>query len=74
MSTDTISTKARAWVEVDGRALRRNLERIRRSVGPRPALIPMVKADAYGLGVAGAVRALEPAEPWGYGVATANEG
>jgi alanine racemase len=34
----------------------------------------MVKADAYGLGMARVVRALEPLEPWGYGVATADEG
>lgn len=66
--------RARAWVEVDSGALRRNLQRIREAVGPHPALIPMLKADAYGLGVAGAVRALESAQPWGYGVATAEEG
>jgi alanine racemase len=34
----------------------------------------MVKADAYGLGVVAVVRALEPLEPWGYGVATIEEG
>jgi alanine racemase len=43
-------------------------------VGPQPAIIAMVKADAYGLGVGRVVRALEPLEPWGYGVATADEG
>jgi alanine racemase len=37
-------------------------------------LLPMVKADAYGLGVVPVVRALEVVEPWGYGVATAAEG
>jgi alanine racemase len=34
----------------------------------------MIKADAYGLGVKGALRALEVLEPWGYGVATVIEG
>lgn len=34
----------------------------------------MVKANAYGLGVVAVVRALEAVEPWGYGVATAQEG
>ncbi len=34
----------------------------------------MVKADAYGLGVAGVVTALEPAHPWAFGVATVDEG
>lgn len=38
------------------------------------ALIPMVKADAYGVGAAGVVRALEPLEPYAYGVATVAEG
>jgi alanine racemase len=64
----------RAWLEVDAAALRANLSAVRRAVGPRPALIPMVKADGYGVGAAAVVRALEPEEPWGYGVATATEG
>ena len=34
----------------------------------------MVKANAYGLGVRGAVAALETGEPGGYGVATVEEG
>lgn len=71
MSTDG---RARAWVEVEASALRRNLLTIRDSVGSGPALIPMVKADAYGLGVGPALSALAPAEPWGYGVATVAEG
>jgi alanine racemase len=36
--------------------------------------MPMVKADAYGLGVVPVVRALESLDPWGYGVATVTEG
>ncbi len=43
-------------------------------MGSDAPLIPMVKADAYGLGVSGAVSALEPIDPWGYGVATVEEG
>jgi alanine racemase len=66
--------QARAWVEVDLDALRDNYRAIRAAVGPRPAIIAMVKADAYGLGAGRVVRALEPLEPWGYGVATADEG
>ena len=34
----------------------------------------MVKADAYGLGVGPVVQALEALDPWGYGVATIEEG
>jgi alanine racemase len=38
------------------------------------ALIPMVKANAYGVGVAGVVRSLESLEPFAYGVASVDEG
>ncbi|NIP60480.1 MAG: alanine racemase, partial [Gemmatimonadetes bacterium] len=71
MSTDG---GTRAWIEVRAAGLRRNLRTIRERIGPGPRMIPMVKADAYGLGVAGAVAALEPEDPWGYGVATVEEG
>jgi len=37
-------------------------------------LIPMVKANAYGVGTAGVVRALESLEPLAYGVASVDEG
>jgi alanine racemase len=47
---------------------------VREAVGAHPAIIPMVKADAYGLGAERVVRALEPLGPWGFGVATADEG
>lgn len=69
-----ISSDARAWVEVDLDAVRANYETIRRAVGEDTALVPMVKADAYGVGAARVVRTLEPLGPWGYGVATAGEG
>ena len=66
--------RSRAWMEVRGDALRSNLARIRASVGPAARLVPMVKADAYGTGVAGAVAALERMDPWAFGVATVCEG
>ena len=71
MSTDP---KARAWVEVRPGALRRNLHRIRESIGDAAAVIPMVKADGYGLGMEDVVRTLESEDPWGFGVATVEEG
>ena len=64
--------RARAWVEVDLGALRRNGERIRRQSGV--PIVPMIKADAYGLGSVPAALALEPLDPWAYGVATVDEG
>lgn len=63
----------RAWVEVDLGALRRNYQTICRAV-PAARLLPVVKADAYGLGARRVVAALEPLEPWGYAVATPEEG
>ena len=63
---------ARAWVDVDLAALRRNAERLRAHCQTR--LMPIVKADAYGLGAVEVARALEGTDPWGFGVATVREG
>lgn len=63
---------ARARVEIDLGALQRNGAAVARRAGV--PLVPMIKADAYGLGAAAAVRALDPLGPWGYGVATIAEG
>jgi len=62
----------RARIEIDLGALQRNGAAMARRAGV--PLLPMIKADAYGLGVAAAVRALDPLSPWGYGVATIAEG
>jgi alanine racemase len=66
--------RSRAWIEVDPGALRRNYRRLARSVPAGCRLIPMVKADGYGLGMTRVVDALAPFEPWGWGVATPEEG
>ncbi len=68
------NAQARAWIEVNASALRANFDAIRARIGARTAIIPMVKADAYGLGAAWAVQQLEPLGPWGFGVAAASEG
>jgi alanine racemase len=62
----------RAWVEVDLGALLRNGATIAAQAGV--PLLPMVKADAYGLGAVRVARALEELDPWGFGVATIAEG
>jgi len=64
----------RAWVEVEARALLRNVSTLRNVVGTNVEFIPMVKADAYGLGLARAVQLLKTTNPWGFGVATLAEG
>ena len=62
---------ARAWVEIDLGALVRNGERFARAAGV--PLLPMVKADAYGLGAVRAATALLALKPWAFGVATVDE-
>jgi alanine racemase len=62
----------RAWVHIDLGALKRNGLMLAQRAGV--PLLPMVKADAYGLGVRHVVPVLETLEPWGYGVATVAEG
>lgn len=62
----------RAWVDIDLGALQRNAAALRKHAGI--PMLPMVKADAYGLGAERVTAALEKTNPWGYGVATVNEG
>ena len=62
----------RAWVEVDLGALCRNGAALAARAGV--PLVPMVKADGYGLGGLRAALALDSLDPWGFGVATVTEG
>src|SRR2546425_10190140 len=62
----------RAWVEVAVDALIDNARTIARVSGTR--LLPVVKANAYGVGAVLVSTALEQLDPWGYGVATIEEG
>ena len=64
--------RQRAWVDVDLGALLRNARRLQARSGV--PLLPMVKADAYGVGAVAATRALEAIGPYGYGVASVAEG
>ena len=54
--------RTRAWLEVA------NARTVAASAGV--PLLPMVKANGYGLGAVECARALESVQPWGYGVAT----
>lgn len=62
----------RAWLEINLGALLRNGRRFRDLAGV--PLLPMLKANGYGLGAIPVARALESLEPWGYGVAALEEG
>ncbi|HEY4306490.1 MAG TPA: alanine racemase [Gemmatimonadaceae bacterium] len=66
------SLNRRAWVEIDLGALLRNASKLAASA--QVPLLPMVKADAYGIGAVRVARTLEQLDPWGYGVATIAEG
>jgi alanine racemase len=62
---------------VDLGALKGNLRRVRQAA-PGAGVVPMLKADAYGLGAAQVLRALVedlgPDGPWAIGVAAVSEG
>jgi alanine racemase len=68
------SLQDRAWVEIDTSALSANYRRIREKVGRDVAIIPMVKANGYGLGARLVTETLEPLDPYAFGVAAAAEG
>ncbi len=60
-------------MEVDLAAIRRNAERLAARL-PGCRLLPMVKADGYGLGAERVAEAVSPVGVWGLGVATVEEG
>ncbi len=66
------SLMRRAWVDIDLGALLRNAAAFAAHAGV--PLLPMVKADAYGLGAIRVARLLDELDPWGFGVATTVEG
>lgn len=63
---------------MDEAALRRNLRRVKDAAGPGASVVPMLKADAYGLGVEAVLRTvraeLSAGELWAVGVAAVQEG
>jgi len=61
----------RAWVDVDLSALVDNARKVAAVSGSR--LLPMIKANGYGLGAVPVARALEAVDPWGFGVASLDE-
>ena len=73
VSTQTRVSTNRAWVEVDLGNVVANARTVL-AAARGAALLPMVKANAYGMGAVRVSRALETVNPWGYGVATVEEG
>ncbi len=68
----SLDAMPRAWVEVDLAALVRNARAL--ADRSRARLIPMIKADAYGLGALAVAGALEALDPYAYGVSSILEG
>jgi len=62
-----------AWIEVDLTALAANVDVLRRIAGPGVAILPVVKADAYGHGMVPVAAALESAGVDGLCLATLDE-
>src|SRR3990172_10133084 len=73
VNPSTQAHRERAWVEVDLSKLVHNARTVQ-AAARGAGLLPMVKADAYGLGAVPVARALEVLDPWGFGVATVPEG
>ena len=53
-----VSSTLRSWTEINLHALRHNLAAVRKAIGPRPAILAVVKANAYGHGTEEVVRTL----------------
>ncbi len=64
----------RAWVEVRTSSIVENYRRIEAAAGEGVRLVPMVKADGYGLGAVPLCRLLGPLRPAAYGVAAVSAG
>ncbi len=72
MNVSTTAFGNRGWVAVDLANLLANARAVRDAAGGA-ALLPVVKADAYGLGAIPVVRALESLDPWGFAVVSFDE-
>jgi alanine racemase len=68
----TRSNHGRGWAEINLANLVANARAVLDAV-PSARLLPMVKANAYGLGVIPCARALRGVSLWGFGVATLDE-
>ena len=62
------------WAEISLHAILKNLQVIRRQIGPKPGILAVVKSNAYGLGAVPISKALQKAGVEWFGVTCANEG
>jgi alanine racemase len=73
MSPVAMTTNARCWVEIDLGRLERNLRKIRAGLPPHIRYVAVVKADAYGHGLAPTASRLMRAGVDAFAVANVNE-
>src|SRR5579862_7494996 len=62
------------WAEISLQAILKNLQVIRKHIGPKPKILAVVKSNAYGLGAVPISKALQKAGVEWFGVTCANEG
>ncbi len=75
MSLESLtSTSEKVWIEISRSALTHNVKRIRSILGPMVALLSVVKADAYGLGLENISKILWQAGANSFGVTDVKEG
>ncbi len=72
IATAPARPRSRVWLEVDLGALRNNYARVRQAVAPCEVM-PVLKANAYGIGVAQVATALAAVGARRFGVAELNE-
>ena len=53
----------RTWIEIDAQALRHNAAEFRKLIGPRTALMAVVKSNAYGHGLVQVAKLLASYQP-----------
>ncbi len=63
----------RTWIEISSAALRHNLGVFQRVIGPHVGILPIVKSNAYGHGVAEVASILKTQRHAGFGVAYGQE-
>ncbi|MDR2197588.1 MAG: alanine racemase [Coriobacteriales bacterium] len=74
-TTDLVASDRRwAWVEINREAIRHNLKRFRRHLGPDVRIMAIVKADAYGHGAEEVARIALTTGATCLGVASVDEG
>lgn len=63
----------RTWIEISRSALLQNLSSLQRHVGGTVKIAPVIKANAYGHGMALTAKTLPKSQIWGFGVAYGEE-